>query len=133
MRYREFISRKRNKNQQVDEVLPAVAGVATRAAGSAAVGSLAKTVGTQAKSLFTPKGFQRQMGAQPGKAADQSTPPVQLKPGVKILHPGIGPTKIKSIQGKDAVLDTEKELGQNIRVDQNELLAVLGQAKQEQK
>jgi hypothetical protein len=131
MRYREFVSRKRNREQQVDEVLPAVAGIAARAAG----GAVASTVGTQAKALFTPKDFQKQMGVgtQTKNIAGQKTPPVQIKPGVKILHPGIGPTKIKSIQGKDAVLDTEKELGQNIRVDQNELLAVLGQAQQEQK
>lgn len=171
MRYREFAPRKRNRDQQVDEVLPAVAGAA-RVAGAlggaalrtgaklggaalkaaapiakkvgSAVASGAKTLGTAAgaavagaaanKALFTPQGLQRQMGTQPGQAAQQgTTPPMQIKPGVKILHPGIGATKIKSIQGKDAVLDTQKELGQDIRVNQDELLAVLGQAQQAQK
>ena len=165
MRFREFAPRKRNRDQQVDEVLPAIGavggalargamaaggalvrgatalgGAALRGAGNlAAQGAkaLGQTAGQAAsKALFTPQGLQRQMGAQPGKAATAqqgTTPPVQIKPGVKILHPGIGPTKIKSIQGKDAVLDTQKELGQNVRVDQNELLAVLGQGQQAQK
>ena len=139
MRFREFASRKRNRDQQVDEVLPAVAGAA-RVAGAVGgavakgVGKLANAAATGAKALFTQQGLQRQMGAEPGKSAatqQGTTPPVQIKPGVKILHPGIGPTKIKSIQGKDAVLDTEKELGQNVRVDQNELLAVLGQGQEQ--
>lgn len=158
-----------NQDEKVDEVLPALAAGAARvggaalrgasslagaavkgvgnlaaqgskaigqAAGSAAT-NIAKSAGqTATKALFTPQGLQRQMGAQPGKAssAQQGTvPPVQIKPGVKILHPGLGQTKIKSIQGKDAVLDTQKALGQDIRVDQNELLAVLGQGQPVQK
>ena len=167
MRFREFATRKRNRDQQVDEVLPAVLGMTARAAGGAlargaaslggaalrgagnlaaqgvkalgqaagsAVSGAAKTAGQAAgKALFTPQGMQKQMGATPGAQAGQQTPPVQIKPGVKILHPGIGPVKIKNIQGKDAVLDTQKELGQDVRVDQNELLAVLGQGQQAQK
>lgn len=146
--------------KKVDEVIPALAARAAGAlavkgagklAGAAAkgignlagnavsgIGAAAKqaagAVGTQAKALFTQQGLQRQMGAQPGKTAGaqagQQTPPVQIKPGVKILHPGLGQTKIKSIMGKNVTLDTQKELGQNITVDQNELLAVLGQGQQ---
>lgn len=155
MRFREFAPRKRNRNdQQVDEVLPAIgaiggalargavaaggalargvgslAGAAARGVGSALSGA-AKTAGSQ---LFTQQGMQRMMGNKPGQATtpQQTTPPVQIKPGVKILHPGLGPTKIKSLQGKDAVLDTQKALGQDIRVNQNELLAVLGQGQQD--
>ena len=171
MRFREFAPRKRNRDQQVDEVLPAVIGAvggalgrgalaaggalargATAAGGALArgaaslggaalrgAGNLAtqgvKTLGQAAgqvasKALFTPQGMQRQTGAQPGAQTGQQTPPVQIKPGVKILHPGIGAVKIKNVQGKDAVLDTQKELGQDVRVDQNELLAVLGQGQQ---
>lgn len=123
MRYREFAPQKRNRDRKVDEIVPPAAGFAK--VGGPSTGQAA------GKALFTPQGFQKQMGGEPGKATGaQQTPAVQIKPGVKILHPGIGPTKIKSIQGKDAVLDTQKELGQNIRVDQNELLAVLGQAQQ---
>lgn len=117
MRFREF-SRKRNHDHQVDEVVPSTGTF---------------SLGNQPKAVFTQQGMQRQMGNKLGQAAtgQKTTPPVQIKPGVKILHPGLGATKIKSIQGKDAVLDTQKALGQDIRVDQNELLAVLGQGQPE--
>jgi len=49
---------------------------------------------------------------------------------MNISTPGLGQTKIKSMIGKNAVLDTQKTLGLDVTVDQAQLAATLGQNQQ---
>lgn len=123
MRFREFSSRR--QEQQVDEILPAVAAAGGALARGA--GTVAKTVGQGVKAVGQAVG-QAVAGAVQGQDQDQQQ--IQLKPGMNILSPSLGQTKIKSLRGKDAVLDTQKTLGLDVTVKQDELLATLGQNQQ---
>jgi hypothetical protein len=156
MRYREFRPKKDN---EVDEIAPALAlgaravggalATGARAAGSAlatgarAVGSAAlqgaKTVGGaiantagQAVSGIA-QGAGQAIGNAVAGQSQQTQAPVKLTPGMKIALPKpVGDIKVKSIQGKNAVLDTQKTpLGMDITVDQDQLLATLGQSSQQ--
>ena len=152
MRFKEF------KNQTDEAIGPAIAqgaravgGVLAKGAqavGNAAVGGAkalgnaalqgAKTVGGQAANAVgqavagTVQGaaqgaVQGQQGQQ-GQQAEQ--PQIALKPGMNISTPGLGQTKIKTMIGKNAVLDTQKTLGLDVTVDQAQLAATLGQNQQ---
>ena len=146
MRFKEF------KNQTDEAIGPAIAqgaravgGVLAKGAqavGNAAVGGAkalgnaalqgAKTVGGQAANAVgqavagTVQGAAQ--GAVQGQQAEQ--PQIALKPGMNISTPGLGQTKIKTMIGKNAVLDTQKTLGLDVTVDQAQLAATLGQNQQ---
>jgi hypothetical protein len=146
MRFKEF------KNQTDEAIGPAIAqgarsvgGVLAKGAqavGNAAVSGAkalgnaalqgAKTVGGQAANTVgqavagTVQGAAQ--GAVQGQQAEQ--PQIVLKPGMNISTPGLGQTKIKTMIGKNAVLDTQKTLGLDVTVDQAQLAATLGQNQQ---
>ena len=149
MRFKEF------KNQTDEAIGPAIAqgaravgGVLAKGAqavGNAAVGGAkalgnaalqgAKTVGGQAANAVgqavagTVQGAaQGAVQGQQGQQAEQ--PQIALKPGMNISTPGLGQTKIKTMIGKNAVLDTQKTLGLDVTVDQAQLAATLGQNQQ---
>ena len=95
----------------------------------------AKTVGGQAANAVgqavagTVQGAaQGAVQGQQGQQAEQ--PQIALKPGMNISTPGLGQTKIKTMIGKNAVLDTQKTLGLDVTVDQAQLAATLGQNQQ---
>lgn len=129
MRYREFASRKREQDQQVDEVLPAVAGAA-RAAGSVGglaargVAGAAKTVGAGVKTVGgavkTATG-QQATGQTTGADADQQQS-IPIKVGTLVPMPTpIGRVKINKIEPHNVTLDTQQKLGINLKVDPAEL------------
>lgn len=139
MRFKEFRPRY-EKDQKVDEFLPAALGVGARLAAplaARALGAGARMAGNAISKFVSPQALRTQVAKQIGGAAGAAAfnkttaqgddQPVQLKPGMGISHPGIGQTKIKTITGPDVELDTQKELGQNIKVKKNELLAIMGQ------
>ena len=115
MRFKEFSSNK--KTLEANPALSATAG---------AIAQGAKNVGNMAVQGI------KNIGQTLGKPtqSQQAQQPIKLKPGMKILLPKpIGDTKIKSIQGNNAVLDTQKTpIGLDVTVDQDELLATLGQS-----
>lgn len=116
MRFKEF-----TPTRKTNEANPAIA------AGAKAVAQGVKNVGNMAVQGIKNIG---QTVAKSAQTPAQGQQPVKLKPGMKLLLPKpIGDTKIKSIQGNKAVLDTEKSpIGLDVTVDQDELLATLGQA-----
>ena len=137
MRFKEF------KNQTDEAIGPAIAQGARSvggvlAKGAQAVGNAAlqgaKTVGSTAANAVgqavvgTIQGAAQGQQATLGQQAEQ--PQIALKPGMKISTPGFGQTKIKTMIGKNAVLDTQKTLGLDVTVDQAQLAATLGQNQQ---
>ena len=146
MRYREFSNT--NKNKKTTEVAPAIAAAAGTAAKviPAAVGGIGRAVGgitgTKSNALSTSSNVARPTGttqAQTGSPQQTTTQPpdqeqpqqVELKPGMNILQPALGktPIKVKSVSGSnnEVELDTQKQLGHNIKVKTPELMAVLNQ------
>ena len=143
MRFNEF---KTVRNKELDEFLPALA-TGARAVGGAvasgakavggvvakgaqAVGSAikqgAQTVGGVAANAAGQAVGQAATNAAQGQQAQQQQ--IELKPGMNITSvPQLGQTKVKTIQGKNAVLDTQKTLGLDVTVDKDQLLATLGQ------
>ena len=146
MRFKEF------KNQTDEAIGPAIAqgaravgGVLAKGAqavGNAAVGGAkalgnaalqgAKTVGGQAANAVGQAVAGTVQGAAQGAVQGQQVeqPQIALKPGMNISTPGLGQTKIKTMIGKNAVLDTQKTLGLDVTVDQAQLAATLGQNQQ---
>ena len=147
MRFNEF---KTIRNKELDEFLPALA-TGARAVGGA-VASGAKAVGgvvakgAQAVGSAIKQGAQtvggvaanaagQAVGQAVGQAATNAAQgqqaqqqQIELKPGMNITSvPQLGQTKVKTIQGKNAVLDTQKTLGLDVTVDKDQLLATLGQ------
>lgn len=135
MRFKEFNSQTKNKNQKVDEVLPMAAGAA-RAVGGAVAGaaklgaSVAKTaagigsaaaqkVGTMAKNVV---GTTKQAGSPQTDQNAQAQQPIPMKVGtlVPMANP-IGRVKINKIEPHSVTLDTQAKLGMNLKVDPAEL------------
>lgn len=142
MRFNEF---KPVRNKELDEFLPALATGARAVGGALATGARAVggvvAKGAQAVGGAIKQGAQAVGGAAAnaagqavagavGQAAQGQQAPqqqVELKPGMNIASPQLGQTKVKSVLGKNAVLDTQKTLGLDVTVDKDQLLATLGQ------
>jgi len=143
VRFNEF---KPVRNKELDEFLPALATGARAVGGALATGARAVggvvAKGAQAVGGAIKQGAQAVGGAAAnaagqavagavGQAAQGQQAPqqqIELKPGMNITSvPQLGQTKVKTIQGKNAVLDTQKTLGLDVTVDKDQLLATLGQ------
>lgn len=133
MRFKEF-----NQHKKTDEAgaINAIGGALAK--GAKSVGGMvakgAKTIGGAIAN--TAQGAVQgaiqgatQTTAQPQQQA-QTQQQIQLKPGMNITSPTLGQTKVKSLQGPNAVLDTQKTLGLDVTVNKDELLATLGQNQQ---
>jgi hypothetical protein len=140
MRYKEFAARKKEQDQQVDEVLPVVAGAAKAVgtvgglasrglAGAAkAVGGAVKTVGgAAAKGISNAVGAaktatgQQATGQTTGADADQQQP-IPIKVGTLVPMPNpLGRVKVNKIEPHNVTLDTQQKLGINLKVDPAEL------------
>jgi phage-related protein len=128
----------------------AVGGIANNVAGAAGntVRNIDRTAGnaisqtnepnplSTSSGVAVPSGsIQAQTGTTtttPLQTPAQNTQQNQLKPGMNILQPSLSknqPIKVKSVSGssKEVELDTQKILGHNIKVNQQDLLAVLNQ------
>lgn len=127
MRFKEF-----NQHKKTDEAgaINAIGGALAK--GAKSVGGMvakgAKTIGGAIAN--TAQGAVQ--GAIQGATQTTAQPQqqIQLKPGMNITSPTLGQTKVKSLQGPNAVLDTQKTLGLDVTVNKDELLATLGQNQQ---
>lgn len=128
MRYREFLTNKKNKKTlEVSPVMSPTSGATSQKINPLSTSSnVAVPPGTkQAQTGLTPQTSTTQQN-------QQEKPQISLKPGMNILQPALSknmPIKVKSISGSgnEVELDTQKILGHNIKVKQPELMAVLNQ------